>query len=241
MSENTPEHGEPRRPPPPEFDKTQPNKPLSSTQNLPVPPPPPPLRPMRPLPNIREKNKPKHNGRPPQNSGLYLPLWSVVAMLVIVLVVAFGLVLLTISLGGQNAPGGEPRLFITPAPPEQLNTGLDTILVSPTLPVIENTGQTNNAFVMSGPTLQPVVFTATPDAVGVGKTVEVFGVGAQQLNVRDAAGVGTTIMFRVPEKTRLVVIGGPEQIDGLTWWKIQEPNSGQTGWVAANYLQIPLN
>ena len=76
--------------------------------------------------------------------------------------------------------------------------------------------------------------------VGVNRQVIVVDVGAQQLNVRDTAGViGTTVLFRAEEGTIFNVVDGPQQVDGLLWWKIQAPNNtARTGWAASNYLQI---
>ena len=40
------------------------------------------------------------------------------------------------------------------------------------------------------------------------------------------------------EKHPAIVVDGPLQGDGLTWWKIQDPNrAGREGWAASNYLQ----
>jgi len=48
------------------------------------------------------------------------------------------------------------------------------------------------------------------------------------------------VEFRAEEGTEFIVVDGPRQADGLTWWQIQAPdNPAQTGWAASNYLILP--
>lgn len=96
---------------------------------------------------------------------------------------------------------------------------------------------------MQGPTLPPVVFASTPSAaVDIGQLVEVIDVGDQQLNVRASPGViDVDIVFRAPEGSLFLVTEGPAQGDGLTWWRIEDPDDPQrVGWAAAEYLQVAL-
>ncbi len=69
--------------------------------------------------------------------------------------------------------------------------------------------------------------------------VVVANVGDQELNVRDVAGVTTSeVLFRSAEGTEFSIIDGPQQADGFTWWRIQDPITQQLGWAVANYLQV---
>ena len=77
---------------------------------------------------------------------------------------------------------------------------------------------------------------ATPGAIAVGGWVEVAGAGASQLRVRQAPGAGTVTLGFVPDGTRFLVIGGPQQADGYAWWQVED-RSGLTGWAAAPYLR----
>jgi hypothetical protein len=179
---------------------------------------------------------------PPKPDALYLPWWSVVAMLLVVLMVAFGIVGLVLTLGAT-----EPSSVTTPI--IRIITAVPTIpgqaQVQPTQAPIIQVGGNNppSDLALSGPTLEIPVFTPTPAPIVVGSTVVVSGVEETQLNVRDVAGVqGTNILFRVPEGTSFSIIEGPTQADGFTWWKIQNPtNPSESGWAVANYLQVVVS
>jgi hypothetical protein len=159
-------------------------------------------------------------------------------MLITVLGIAFGLVLLVIALGGQAAPGGEPRIVVITAAPSLTPPFGESLLASPTFPA-ESGGGSVPSFAMQGPTLPPVVFTPTPDVIEVGKTVIVYGTQEQQLNIRDNPGINTNVLFRAPDGYLLKVIEGPSQADGLFWWKVQDPaNPSLSGWVASDYIQV---
>lgn len=173
--------------------------------------------------------------------GIFPPVWAVLAMLVAVMACVGGLVALFVALGGRSAPGSEPRLVVLTADPALLASSGNTILMTATpQPGIAPQIQPPATYVMLGPTLPPPLITTTPESVAVGKLVTVIDVGDQQLNVRDVPGVmGSSIVFRSPEGTRFMVIEGPNLVDGLTWWHIQDPsNSTRTGWAASNYLQV---
>ncbi len=185
------------------------------------------MRPVQPAPRRRE-------------NALVLPWWSILAMLVLVLVIAFGLVAVLLSLGNRP-PTTEvtPIIRIITALPTQPNA---LQFVPTTAPLIQVGGQGTppQQLALEGPTLAFVAFTPTPLPITIGSTIVVEGVDADQLNVRDAAGVqGTTILFRVDEGTLFTIIGGPMQADNFTWWQIQDVlNPANTGWAVANFLQV---
>lgn len=166
------------------------------------------------------------------------PWWSFLLMLFFVVAAVLGIVMLVLALGVRSAPLSTPRLEVLTADPALLAQSITPqpqaggesgvrILSVPTV-----------AFVMDGPMLEPN-YSPTPISIVIGRTVIVVDVGDQQLNVRDNPGVlGTNIVFRAPESTAFIVVDGPLQGDGLTWWKIQDPNrAGREGWAASNYLQ----
>ena len=99
--------------------------------------------------------------------------------------------------------------------------------------------QTPESLQIEGPILPTVVITLTPVPLSVGASVEVAGVGDQELNIRNLPGlIDSIILFRAPEGTSFEVIGGPEQAGGFTWWKIRDSDFQVEGWAAANYLQV---
>jgi hypothetical protein len=162
-------------------------------------------------------------------------------MLFFVAAAVAGVVMLVLALGVRTPPLSTPRLEVLTADP--------SILARAVTPVADAAGDISEsgvqilsvptvAFVMDGPMLEPN-YSPTPISIVIGRTIIVVDVGDQQLNVRDNPGVlGTTVVFRAPESTAYIVVDGPLQADGLTWWKIQDPNQpNREGWAASNYLQ----
>lgn len=167
------------------------------------------------------------------------PWWAFMIMLVLVGGAVIGLVVLVLALGGRVPPAAPPRLEVITADTTQLARLSVAAALTPAASLEPITGRPQVTFQMSGPVLPTPVLTPTPEIIAIGKTIIVIDVGAQQLNVRDRAGVnGTTIVFRAPEQSQFVIAEGPVQADGLTWWRIQDPtNATRTGWAASNYLQ----
>jgi len=220
-----------------------------------IPPPPPrqtgqhprvsPNQPPRTLPPPPPKKRGRARNR--RDSGLYLPMWSLVLMLVVVIIIAGGIILVVIGLGGRNTaipPAPPPVMVVNTLVPTNTPASQPLTPAPPTIPAIfepvVGVGQPNITFSLAGPTLIPVEISPTPMPLGIGATVIVVGVGQTQLNVRDSSGViGTNILFRATEGDRFVIIGGPELVDNLTWWRIQNPNDPtQAGWAAGQYLQV---
>lgn len=227
----------------PELDRTQPTQ---GTRNL---PPVDNTRHVQPLPiyspqprGPRTQEKRKRPPRDRRESGLFLPVWSVILMLGIVLVLAFGAVYLIANLGGQTTPSTAPRVIIVTAAPSEAppeGTQLPSILASPTIPPESDPGLGGPVPTVefTGPTLAPVIFSPTPDVIAVGRTVLVSGVDQNQLNVRDEPGISTNVIFRVADGYTFTVVDGPQQTDGITWWKVED-TTGQSGWAASNYLTV---
>lgn len=179
--------------------------------------------------------------QPPQQPNPLPPWWSVLLTLLLACMGVASIAVLVILLGNQNMADSSPRLEITRVT-ENLNTNNIAQLVTPTIPPEFNNQIMPTAdLVMSGPTLPPPPITPTPEAIELNKIVAVIDVGEQQLNVRDQPGVlGTTIVFRAPEQEQFLIVDGPTQADGLTWWFIQDPNNpSRAGWAASNYL-LPI-
>lgn len=205
-----------------------------------VPPAAPPrTRPPQPIKPGSRHGVPG-SARARRDSGLYLPVWSLALMLLIVLGIAGGLVLLVIALGGTTPPPSSPVIVISTAIPTARPDSFPPIPASPTIPPAFDPGsRPQGPLVLSGPTLAPVILTATPRPIAIGERVVVVDVGVQQLNVRNIPGVnGSTVVFRAQDGTIFTVVDGPTQGDGLTWWRVQDlfdPN--RSGWAASNYLR----
>jgi hypothetical protein len=198
--------------------------------------PPAPRQPVHRLPP-----KPVNTKAPRRNTSLLPPLWSIVVTVLLVAICAASLVLAVLLLGGNTAPAEPPRVIVLTAAPITTFSVGSTVLVTATLPpeVIPAQLGLPATFVMAGPTLAMPVITPTPLKLEIGSTVRVIDVGDQQLNVRERPGViDVPIEFLAPENALFVVVEGPNQADGLTWWRIQDAERGQTGWAASNYLEV---
>lgn len=173
------------------------------------------------------KRKPK---RPA--SGLYLPLWSVIFMLVIVFGIAGSIIFAVLYLGGPaSVPGGEPQVIIVTAfittPTERPLLTPDSSTLSPAL-----TQPAAESLALEGPTLEPTAtLTPTPLVIGVGGRVEV--VSASGMNIRLAPGTDQAVVTVGNPGDIFTVIDGPQTIDGLTWWQVQVAD-GRRGWAAEN-------
>jgi len=164
-------------------------------------------------------------GRPGGERGVLEGSWLWIALPVGVLGLIAALWFLVIAPAG-NAP---PRATATPA--RTATPGPTVTLASIAVPTLA-TEPTVAPTV--APTLAP---TAQPTTIGLGARVEVTGTGASQLRVRQAAGTGTGTLKFVPDGTRFVVVGGPEQANGYTWWKVDD-QAGTVGWVAGQFLKL---
>lgn len=206
-----------------------------------------PVRERRPGPHVERITK-RGRARARRESGFYLPLWSLGLMLLGVVVVAAGIVIAVLNLGGREAPEADPIVVIITAPPTERPAEFPAAPATPTIPPevdpnvqgIPDVPTPTVALALSGPTLAPVVFSPTPRVLGVGERVIVQDVAPDQLNVRDNPGVtDSSVVFRASEDTAFVIVDGPQQADGLTWWQVQDPNNNtRIGWAASNYLVL---
>ncbi|MBK8027852.1 MAG: SH3 domain-containing protein [Chloroflexi bacterium] len=186
---------------------------------------------------VPERRKRKRSDR--QSSPMFLPAWSVGLMLLMVFGIAVGIVSLVLMLGGQTAPGGEPRVIIvtgepTPTSPVPEQPTADPIVT----PTTDLSGQNLPlpTFALEGPTLAPVILSPTPLTVNVGSAILV---NTEGLNVRPEAGLDNTPLFTAALGEGFNVVGGPVQSAGLTWWEIQSPDdTTRRGWAAADYLDV---
>ncbi|MCC6804168.1 MAG: SH3 domain-containing protein [Anaerolineae bacterium] len=188
-------------------------------------------------PRSRAPRKRKTSDR--SQSALYLPAWSVGVMLLLVLGIVGSIVMLVYTLGGQNAPSGEPRVVIITAAPSP--TLAETAVVTPTTPPVEPLPQFQGpipTFALEGPTLAPIILSPTPVEISIGATVIV---NVDGLNIREAAGTSNKVVTFGNNGDRFTVVDGPQQASNLTWWQITDPDDpARTGWAASDYLDVAM-
>jgi hypothetical protein len=86
--------------------------------------------------------------------------------------------------------------------------------------------------VRPSPTLAP---TATPEGLFVNGEAIVSGTGSA-LRLRSDPGLQATTLKTVADGTRLKILEGPREVDGLRWWRMQDQTDGAEGWAAETYL-----
>ena len=161
--------------------------------------------------------------------GPILPPWALLAIVVgIVILLCVGLVLLVRAIAGGGADE-------TPIP-----TATTTRQTSPTAtwtpPAALIQTATPTVVLPIGSTPQPGPFTE----IAPGAPVIVQGTGNAGLNLRAQPTTGAAIVITIKEGNALTVVGGPQEADGLVWWKLRT-SDGKEGWGAAKYLVLKTN
>ena len=76
----------------------------------------------------------------------------------------------------------------------------------------------------------------TPEGLYVGGYTRVSGTGEDTLRLRSDPGLQTTTLKTVPDGTRLLIVDGPREAGGITWWRLRDLSDGAEGWAAQLYL-----
>ncbi len=82
------------------------------------------------------------------------------------------------------------------------------------------------------PTPEP---SPTPEGLFIGGDAIVSGTGSA-LRLRSDPGLQSTTLKTVTDGTRLLILEGPRDADGLRWWRLQDRTDGAEGWAAETYL-----
>jgi len=78
--------------------------------------------------------------------------------------------------------------------------------------------------------------------IAVGDYVQVSGTGGDGLRLHQEAGVSSEVRYIAIEAQLFLVKDGPIEVDGYTWWLLQDPyTENSDGWGVANYLAIVQN
>ena len=83
------------------------------------------------------------------------------------------------------------------------------------------------------PTPAPIL----PGTIEVGTRVEVIGTGGAGVSIRVEARTNGERLDVANEGDTLLIVGGPEEADGYTWWFLRdESNAAREGWAVSDYL-----
>lgn len=217
-------------------------KQYSSQRAVTTPPPQIPLQHPPQVGAARQRVQQRHQPLAPSQSGLYFPWWSLVIMVGIVGVIAFGLLIAFTEVSEPAAPADQlPRIQVVTSPPtlsqdfaaSQNQAAAPAGGAWPTgIPQAQPTATVPLPTPASSPTLPPGDF-----AIGV--RVQVVGVGETRLNIRSAPGLDAALLFLAEDGDVYQLVGGPQDVDGYEWWKLEDLNdSNRVGWAARNYLMI---
>lgn len=83
------------------------------------------------------------------------------------------------------------------------------------------------------PTPAPIL----PGSLGLGTRIEVIGTGGVGVSIRAEANTSGERLEVAAEGDTLLIVGGPEEADGYTWWFLRdESNPAREGWAVSDYL-----
>lgn len=147
-----------------------------------------------------------------------LPLWPLAVIVLLILVVL-------ISLWNPFTPPAQPTVEIV----------IPT--VTPALPTVE-------LLPTATPTPKPTPTPSVPTEIAVGVYVKVINTDADGLRYRWGPGLDTVTKKFVQDGTVLKVLDGPEEADGLTWWRLEDLEETdedlRIGWAADEWLEPTL-
>ncbi|MFN0096828.1 MAG: hypothetical protein ACKVVT_18880 [Dehalococcoidia bacterium] len=172
-------------------------------------------------PEAVKKTLPKIYGR-----RKFMAYWYVPAAVAVAIVVATTVIFVADWLFG----GGDPAR-------EAADAG---VTVSPLVDT-PTAGPSPTLAPSQTPTVTPTLAPGTPTAAVTGKfkagdRVVVAGTG-DCLRVRQGPGLDQPPVDCIADGTAVVIQTGPQQSDGLRWWRVQTPAGD--GWAAEDYLSAP--
>jgi hypothetical protein len=147
-----------------------------------------------------------------------------VRLLALIVVLALVVLLIVRACGGRRSPAPAP--VVTPSP---------TVAAQATYTPTPGSGVVMTATVPlpapTSPTPPPA-----PGVFQIGQRVEVFGTEGQGIRFRTGPGLNYITTTILQDGAVLTVVGGPEEADGFTWWRLQM-DTGAVGWAAAGNLR----
>lgn len=217
-------------------------KQYSSQRAVTIPPPQMPLQQPPQAGAARQRVQQRRQPLPPSHSGLYFPWWSLVIMVGIVGIIAFGLLIAFTELSEPATPADQlPRIQVVTSPPtlSQDFAAIQNQAAAPAggawptaIPQAQPTATVPLPTPAASPTLPPGDFV-------IGARVQVVGVGETRLNIRASPGLDGAQLFLAEDGDVYQLVGGPQDVDGYEWWKLEDPqNPAHVGWAARNYLMI---
>ncbi|MDY6846007.1 MAG: hypothetical protein SVP52_02595 [Chloroflexota bacterium] len=147
---------------------------------------------------------------------LWNPLTLLTSLILIAGLVLVAMVVIFLARNPMPSAGATPVVTIIPAPTLTPTTVPPTSIPSPT------------------PT---TIFFLPEGVIGVGAYVQVSGTDGAGLRMRSEPGLGSQINFTAMDSEVFLVIDGPVEADGYTWWHLEAPyDQTRNGWSAGDFL-----
>jgi hypothetical protein len=135
-----------------------------------------------------------------------------------IILVVVGIILIIWAGRDRREPALSPEVKITqipaPTPTPEVTLPTPIIIETPTQAVV-----------------------LPPGMIGVGVYVQVTGTDGSGLRMRAEPGTSGEVRFVAMDSEAFLVIGGPVEKDGYTWWQLEAPyDKNRTGWSADAFL-----
>lgn len=152
-----------------------------------------------------------------------------VRLLALVVVLALIVLLVARACSARRAPAPAPTA--TPSPTVAAGEVRATFTPTPS----SGSVMTDTAPLPATPFPTPIA-PPVPGTFRIGQRVEVFGTEGQGIRFRTGPGLNYITTTILQDGVVLTVVGGPEEADGFTWWRLQM-DTGAVGWAAGNNLR----
>ena len=148
------------------------------------------------------------------------PLSIVAAILFAAALLGLVYLILQLTNPAPNVPGEVPTAKLTLIPaPTHTHTPPPTSIISTAIPT-------------PGAVLPP-------GTIGVGAYVKVGRTQGAGLRMRAEPGTDAAVDFVAMDDEVFLVVGGPVEADGYTWWQLSAPyDQTRTGWSAQDFLDL---
>jgi len=101
-------------------------------------------------------------------------------------------------------------------------------------------GPTSTPRIVSTPTHDPALGTATPlpGVIALHGYVQISGTDGEGLRLRKDPGLTGEPLFIGFDAEVFRIVGGPQEVDGYTWWSLIAPyDNTRSGWAASAFLE----
>jgi len=161
---------------------------------------------------MSDKQTPDYVGRDLSTIPPYV--WVLALVVLLLAAVACGLWALYALRSRQPLPGPSPTPIIWTATPTSTSTPAPT------------------------PTETPIPTPTASPEIGVGRYVCVSGTEGAGVSLRQEPDVNSARIAVGYEGDVFIVLDGPRQVGGYTWWLVRDPeDEARRGWAVGNYLE----